>query len=535
MANFKFNTFGVMIDMSRNAVMSIEALKKFLPLLKKMGYNCVMLYTEDTYEIEGEPFFGYMRGKYSVEEMKEIDTFAASLGIELIPCIQTLGHLGTIKRWSRFRMETNNILLVDDDRTYELIDKMFATLSKCFATRRIHIGMDEAHDLGRGKLLDKNGYEPVSSIMKRHLDKVTAIAEKYGYEPMIWSDMFFRPWVDKHGYYTSRAEMPKEYVAALPKSVIPVYWDYYHTDEQTYDDMFYNHAQLSKKTWFAGGIWSWQGFAPFNQFSLKSMIPAINSCKTNKVKNVVMTMWGDCGAECSRYTLRPSLFYVAQYAKGVTDENIIKAKFKRLIGIDFDDFMKLDKINMVKGDEDINQIPTPKYALYSDCFASFLDVTVKEGGSKYFADLSTELKEIAKKSRRYGYLFDTQAKLCDVLAIKYELGIKTYNAYKSGDKDELRSLANEDYAKLIPLVERFSRTFEKQWMAENKAFGFDVQHIRIGGVIKRLSYCRRMLLDYANGKIDKIDELEIERLEDIRTNTYYLNNYEYVSTVNVLQ
>ena len=157
MANFKFNTFGVMIDMSRNAVMSIEALKKFLPLLKKMGYNCVMLYTEDTYEIEGEPFFGYMRGKYSVEEMKEIDTFAASLGIEMIPCIQTLGHLGTIKRWSRFRMETNNILLVDDDRTYELIDKMFATLSKCFATRRIHIGMDEAHDLGRGKLLDKNG------------------------------------------------------------------------------------------------------------------------------------------------------------------------------------------------------------------------------------------------------------------------------------------------------------------------------------------------------------------------------------------
>ena len=57
-----FDTFGVMIDMSRNAVMHLDGLKRFLTLLSKMGYNCVMLYTEDTYEIESEPFFGYMRG-----------------------------------------------------------------------------------------------------------------------------------------------------------------------------------------------------------------------------------------------------------------------------------------------------------------------------------------------------------------------------------------------------------------------------------------------------------------------------------------
>ena len=49
-----FDTFGVMIDMSRNAVMSVEGLKRFLTLLKKMGYNMVMLYTEDTYEVDGE-------------------------------------------------------------------------------------------------------------------------------------------------------------------------------------------------------------------------------------------------------------------------------------------------------------------------------------------------------------------------------------------------------------------------------------------------------------------------------------------------
>lgn len=35
MANFKFKTMGVMIDMSRNAVMSVEGLKRYLRILKK--------------------------------------------------------------------------------------------------------------------------------------------------------------------------------------------------------------------------------------------------------------------------------------------------------------------------------------------------------------------------------------------------------------------------------------------------------------------------------------------------------------------
>ena len=79
-----FDTFGVMIDMSRNAVMSIAGLRRFLPLPKKMGYNCVMLYTEDTYEVDNEPYFGYMRGRYTKAEMKEIDEFAENLGITVM-------------------------------------------------------------------------------------------------------------------------------------------------------------------------------------------------------------------------------------------------------------------------------------------------------------------------------------------------------------------------------------------------------------------------------------------------------------------
>ena len=145
MKPYKPETLGLMIDMSRNAVMNPETLKKtYMPLMKKMGYNCLMLYTEDTYEVEGEPYFGYMRGRYTMAELRDLDECAASLGIELIPCIQTLAHLDAFVRWKQVQFDVDNILLAEDERTYEFIENLIRSVRKCFRTNRIHIGMDEA-------------------------------------------------------------------------------------------------------------------------------------------------------------------------------------------------------------------------------------------------------------------------------------------------------------------------------------------------------------------------------------------------------
>jgi len=527
-----YDTFGVMIDMSRNAVMSMDGLRRFLPLLSKMGYNCVMLYTEDTYEVDEEPYFGYMRGRYSKAEMKEIDAFATSLGMTVIPCIQTLAHLNGIFRWGKFPRDCNDILLTDDERTYELIDHMFATLSECFHSRKIHIGMDEADMLGRGAHLNRHGYESVNDIMKRHLERICQIAQKYDYELMVWSDMYFRPW-NGGKYVIPKCQMPTEIIEALPKSVTPVYWDYYQNEEKTYSDMIENHKQLSDKTWFAGGSWSWYGMIPYNRFTLESMIPALDACKKHKIRNVFMTMWGDDGAECSHFSQLPSLFYLAEYAKGNRDEAKIKAKFKRMIGIDFDEFMNIDCPNDVVPYKGRPRNPS-KYMLYSDYFNDFLDNTVVEGAGEKYLTFAAELHATAKKSRKYGYVFDSAAKLCDVLAIKYELGLRTRKAYEAGDKAELERLAKEEYVKVAKLIDVYGRAFEKQWFMDNKPHGFDVQDHRIGALLRRTDACRRRILDYVNGKIDKIDELE-EALLPFRTQgeSATVNRALWTTTVNI--
>ena len=58
-----------------------------------------MLYTEDTYEVEGQPYFGAYRGKYTKDEIKELDAYASMFGVELVPCIQTLAHLHNALKW----------------------------------------------------------------------------------------------------------------------------------------------------------------------------------------------------------------------------------------------------------------------------------------------------------------------------------------------------------------------------------------------------------------------------------------------------
>ena len=67
-----------------------------------MGLNALFLYTEDTIELPDYPYFGYMRGAYTAQEIRKLDDYAARFGVELIPCIQTLAHFTAPMRWRAF-------------------------------------------------------------------------------------------------------------------------------------------------------------------------------------------------------------------------------------------------------------------------------------------------------------------------------------------------------------------------------------------------------------------------------------------------
>ena len=74
----KVDRLGYMLDCSRNAVAKPEMVKDLISFLILAGYNYLELYTEDTYALPDEPYFGYRRGRYTVEELEEIIFHASS-------------------------------------------------------------------------------------------------------------------------------------------------------------------------------------------------------------------------------------------------------------------------------------------------------------------------------------------------------------------------------------------------------------------------------------------------------------------------
>lgn len=492
-----------MIDCSRDAVYTVKSLKKLFGILAQMGYNTVQLYTEDTYEIDGEPYFGYLRGRYTKSELKELNEYAEKLGLELIPCIQTLAHLGGITRWEEYKPCTDigDILLVGNDRTYALIEKMFQACAQCFSSRRINVGMDEAHLVGLGKYLDEHGYENRFDILRTHINRVNEIAHKYGFTLMMWSDMFFR--LANSGNYGG--ELPQEVLSLVPSDIELVYWDYYNTEKTHYDKMLRLHKLFPNRIAFAGGAWSWIGFTPANEFAIRSSEVALQSCIEQEIEEIFITCWKDDGAESSLYSVLPSLMCVAEFANGNFDREKIAEKFYRIVDVNMSDFLALDNVNLVKAEMGFPCNPS-KYMLYSDPFLGIFDYTVSEGDGKKFIDIRDSLLMVCD-NENFGYLFRTIAELCDVLNLKYDLGVRTRRAYSMKDKKELNRLI-EDYSELARSIERFYRSFCTQWDKECKPYGFEKHDIRLGGLICRINHCLNMLKQYLDGSINLIAPLE---------------------------
>ena len=531
-----------MLDCSRNAVLNLETVKKFIDTLAKMNYKGLMLYTEDTYEVDNQPYFGYLRGRYSQEELKEISSYGALKGIEVIPCIQTLAHLNAIFRWGCYwpLKDYDDILLVGNDKVYELIEDMFSTLEKCFISRRVNIGMDEAHMLGRGRYQDINGVENSSDILLKHLNKVVEIAKKHGFKPMMWSDMFYRL-ATKGNYYDTSAKFDDNVKKLVPEGLVLIYWDYYHTDTTFYDKMIKGHKQFNNEIAFAGGICSWYGFTPQNEFAMKVSKAAISSCVRNNIDDVIITCWGDNGAECSFFATLPALFYVAKLAEGVTKLSTIKEEFHKVFGLNFDDFMKFEKINIPYKEYKPQTICTSsKYALYNDPFLGVFDSTIDETKDLIYQSHATSLKKCEARLGEYGYLASYYGSLAKVLQYKYKLGVLTRKYYKENNKEKLNELLS-DYSNSIKYLKVFINEFRKAWYIENKPHGFDVQEIRLGGLLLRLESCKDRLKDYINGKINKIDELEETILnvdgvakDKLNKTPTEFNSYSLSATVNII-
>lgn len=515
-----FKTNGAMVDVSRNAVLTVPSIKRLLEAMALMGLNLLMLYTEDTYEIKELPYFGYMRGRYSFDELKECDDYAFLLGVEMVPCIQTLAHLTQALKWNELEAvrDTGDILLVGEEKTYKLIELMIKRASAPFKSRRIHIGMDEAHSLGFGRYLDKNGFKRRFDIMNEHLLKVVGIAENQGLKPIIWSDMFFTLASKSGQYFDLDSEVPKDVTEAIPKNVQQVYWDYYHNDEDYYSRFIQKHRDMGIEPLFAGGIWSFAGLMVNYEKTFVSTKAALSACRKQGVKEVIATIWNDDGAETNLFTCLLGLQLFAEEGYSLkTQREFLEERFKTCTGGNPMSFMELSGFDTLPGSdkESIMEKPTnpSKYLLWQDLLSGLFDRHIDGVDTeKHYKLLGEEMKQFASEDNEWSYLFEMPYRLCEVLSVKGRLGIKLRTLYLKKDRNELRSMVDETLPHLFNCVDQLRKAHRELWFKTCKPFGWEVLDIRYGGLMARIESTCARIRDYCEGRTDTIEELEEERL-----------------------
>ena len=531
-----FETVSAMIDASRCGVPSIDCVKGMLDYLAVMGYNMMMLYTEDVVKLESRPYFGYMRGRYTVEDLREIDDYAYEYGIEIIPCLECYGHMEKYLIWEEAApiRDTAGVLLAREEKTFEFVEELISTVTGALRSKRIHIGMDEAWDMGRGEFLNRHGYVAPFDIFNEFMERLIGITDKYGLRVMMWSDMYFRiANGNLYGYYEEDTIIPDSVKSKIPENVELVFWHY--GEKPWCDDyMLKKHNELDRKIIYAGGNWGWIGHFPEHNYMRETTRFSLNACRNNNVKEAMLTIWCNDNAECDPFANLYSLSYFAElcYNPEGTEEQF-KERFYACTEADADLFYKMsyyhnDFENGLEYEYYSNRF-LGKPLFWQDIMEGIFDTHL------FDKKMSSHYEESAKAflghsdDPKWGYLYDYAFCTMDYLATKTYIAENLVPAYKAGDRAMLEKIANECLPTLKAKTEAVHKAHKRAWFKNNRIIGWQNMDIRYGGVCSRCDTAEMLIKAYLRGELSTLEELEEERLPHSLSGFIH---YSGIATVN---
>lgn len=514
----KFQHLGVQLDLSRNGALRVGAIKRYMDFMALMGYNQLYLYMEDMFFVPGRVYFGYMRGRYTAVELKELDDYAFHYGIELIPSIQALGHHEQYLRWTESAdvRDTADVLLAYSDTTYVFIEQMIRAVTSPLRSKKIVLGLDETHTLGLGEHLRRFGYEQPNRIFLRHLKKVFAITDALGLEGIVAGDMFFRLYSSDHGYYTPGTVFPPEVQEMIPANATLIYWHYGEAPGCD-EEMLEKHRSLDRKTVFYGGTWTWSGHLPDTDYAIRATREALAACEKYGICDVIQTLWGDDGNECSHLYGLLTLQYTAEYSFGHLNDPWLSKRFRFCTGGDADAFYDMSAYQCIL-DQGIVYASfmerfRGKTLFWQDVLLGQADAWLQANPrSGHYARYAERFRHYAGKNpaweAHYRYIETVFCYLSRKCAIAERLTL----AYAAGDRQELSHIRTE-LDELMTLIRQCHGQHKALWMELYKPFGWEVLDHRYGGTEARIQTALERLDSYLSGSIERLEELEEQRLE----------------------
>ena len=120
---------GLLIDVSRGKVPTLDTLKGIVDLMVQLKLNLLMLYTEHTFQFRRHPLIGKGASPMSAGEIRTLDAYACERHVELVPTLQSLGHMHHLLKIPRYRH------LAESDRRWSIspaVEESYALLEDLY-------------------------------------------------------------------------------------------------------------------------------------------------------------------------------------------------------------------------------------------------------------------------------------------------------------------------------------------------------------------------------------------------------------------
>lgn len=512
-----FKTNGAQLDLARNNPLSRQGLEYFIRHSAIMGLNRLLLYLEDMFELPGYPYFGYMRGRYTKEELRALDDYADSLGVELCAVIEVFGHQEKYLKYNAAAPVKGSaqVLLVGEEETYIFIEEMMKSIQDCLKSRTIFLGCDEVRTANEGAYRAKHGEVPLEEVFHEHINRVYNIAERLGLKPYIYDDMYFylrytEP-MPAHGYCCDEhVVFDSKIHENFPKGMSHVLWNYTEEDEDKMVRIMQKSKELGGNMLWLGAVRSWQSYCMKFTPTITTAVVGIKAAKRAGVEEIAVSIWEDSG-ETPHFFMLPAMLIYAQLDYGEEyDEAEINREVRFLYGADFSDFKQIERADKVH-DHDVPELAT-KFLLYNDPLFGLLDYQIKGLALKdFYGDLVRDYENRGPAGGPLKLCFDQFKAILSVLELKADYGLRLKAAYDRKDRAALRTLSDES----LILKARFKTLLETDWAlftSYYRSFGYELLEMRRSAMISRFETVHRKLEKYLSGESEIIEELEQERL-----------------------
>jgi hexosaminidase len=289
-----FQRRGVMLDISRDKVPTMETLYELVDRLASWKINELQLYTEHTFAYRRHRKVWENASPMTGEQIMLLDRYCKDRFIDLVPNQNSFGHMhrwlmhDEYKHLAELPEGVNWDFMLNTPRPFsisptvleslELIGSLFEELLPHFTSEYFNVGCDETADLGRGRSKELVEAQGRGRVYLDFLNRIHGLVTANHRGMMFWGDIIMQH---------------PELVPELPKDAIALEWGY--DADHPFDEDAARFAAAGIQFYVCPGTSSWLSLLGRTPNAIANLRSAAENGLKHGAMGYLNTDWGDYG------------------------------------------------------------------------------------------------------------------------------------------------------------------------------------------------------------------------------------------------